>query len=108
MSPGFYEAPLPRGALVHALEHGHVVIYYGALSPEARASLHALTQLFDGRWDGVIAVPRTDRSPEITLTAWRRSLQLPAYNPEAAAAFIAAHRGRGPESPARDAPGGAI
>ena len=99
--PGLYVAPMPADTLVHALEHGNVVIYYGTLTEEVRASLEELTRRFDGRWDGVVAVPRPNAGSEITLTAWRRALRLREYDHNAVAAFVDAHRGRGPENPVR-------
>lgn len=98
---GFYEAPQPQDTLVHALEHGSIVIYYGTLAPDTRASIETLTRRFGGRWDGVLAVPRPGIEREIILTAWRRALRLPEYDDNAVAAFVDAHRGRGPENPVR-------
>jgi hypothetical protein len=100
--PGFYLAPQRADTLVHALEHGNIVIYYGTLTPEeARAALEELARRFDGRWDGLVVVPRPEAGAEITLTAWRRALRLREYDPNAVAAFVDAHRGRGPENPVR-------
>lgn len=100
-SPGFHVSPQSTDTLVHALEHGNVVIYYETLTPDSRASLEELTRRFDGQWDGLVAVPRLGAGSEITVTAWRRTLRLRDYDPNAVAAFIDAHRGRGPENPIR-------
>jgi hypothetical protein len=104
-SAGFYEERLPLGNLIHSLEHGYVVVYYdpGALTPEARADLENLTSTYDGRWQGVIAVPHPEDNPETAyvLTAWQVRLAMDEYDPETVRAFMDAFRGRGPENPVR-------
>ena len=45
---GYYEDPLRSTQLVHALEHGNIVIYYDAPGEEARETLKRWTGLFDG------------------------------------------------------------
>ena len=99
--PGFYKTPQSAGRLVHAAEHGHIVIYYDKPGAEAIAQLEDWAGLYGGNWDGVVAVPSSGLGDKVVLTAWRKRLDLEPYDATAAAAFIDAFRGRGPENPVR-------
>jgi hypothetical protein len=99
--PGFYTIEQPPERLVHSLEHGLVVIYYEDPGPEALRTLQAWARMFNGPWDGIVVVPRPGLGRAVILTAWTRMLRLESFDPEAAAAFIDAFRGRGPERPVR-------
>jgi hypothetical protein len=101
IDPGFYTAPQRATQLVHSVEHGHVVIYYEDPGAEARDTIEAWTALFGGHWDGVVAVPASGLGKTVMLTAWRKILKLDSFEPAAAAAFIDAYRGRGPEKRVR-------
>lgn len=101
VDPGFYTTPQPPERLVHSLEHGHIVIYYDDPEPEALRTLQTWARMFNGPWDGVVVVPRPGQGRAIILTAWTRRLRLEAFDADAAAAFIDAFRGRGPEHPVR-------
>lgn len=99
--PGFYRTQQSPGRLVHAVEHGHVVIYYDKPGAAALDRLEAWAGLYDGHWDGVVVTPMTGLGGKLVLTAWRKRLELAAFDAAAAAAFIDAYRGRGPENPVR-------
>ena len=99
--PGFYTEALPGTKMVHGLEHGHIAIYYDAPGAEAMATIKAWAGHFGGHWDGVIAVPQPGLGEGVVLTAWTKRLLLERFDPAAAAAFIDAYRGRGPENPVR-------
>jgi Protein of unknown function (DUF3105). len=99
--PGFYTTEQPPERLVHSLEHGLVVIYYDDPGPEALQTLRAWARMFNGPWDGIVVVPRPGLGRAVILTAWTRMLRLESWDPEAAAAFVDAFRGRGPERPVR-------
>ncbi len=101
IDPGFYTVPQRATQLVHAVEHGHIVIYYDDPGAEARATIEAWTALFGGHWDGVVAAPSSGLGKAVVLTAWRKILKLDSFEPAAAAAFIDAYRGRGPEKRVR-------
>ncbi len=101
IDPGFYTGPQRATQLVHAVEHGHVVIYYDDPGAEARDTLEAWTTLFGGSWDGVVAVPSSGLGKAVVLTAWHKILKLDSFEPAAAAAFIDTYRGRGPEKRVR-------
>jgi hypothetical protein len=99
--PGFYDAPQIPAQVVHALEHGNVVVYYDRPDPETRATLESWAGLFRGQWSGLAMMPRAGLGQTVMLTAWRRSLTLKEFDAAAAAAFIDRFRGRGPEHPVR-------
>ena len=97
LQPGFYDEPQPSARIVHALEHGNVVAYVGALSETERETLKKWTRLHSGRWDGFVVVPDRRLGRAVMLTAWRRSMELKHFDAPSIAAFIDAYRGRGPE-----------
>lgn len=99
--PGFYERPEPKEKLVHALEHGNIVIYYDRPSQEALKTLRAWSSRYRGQWDGLVVVLKPGLGQTVELTAWNKLLRLENWNPALAAAFIDAYRGRGPENPVR-------
>ncbi len=99
--PGVYTEPQPLEKLVHSLEHGNIVIYYDQPGEAALDTFKAWADQFPGLWDGLVVVPREGLGEEVVLTAWTKKLVLPEFQPEAAAAFIDAYRGRGPENPVR-------
>lgn len=100
-APGFYEDPRPPTRLVHALEHGHVVVYYDAPGEAVLERLRDWASVYDGHWDGVVATKKPGLGETVVLTAWTKILRLTPFDPAAAAAFIDAYRGRGPERPVR-------
>ncbi len=99
--PGFYTSPPPPTKLVHALEHGNVVIYYDKPGDEALETLKSWAGIYSGQWDGLIATPKRGIGQTVVLTAWTKKLTLEKFDPVAAAAFIDLYRGRGPENPMR-------
>ena len=98
---GFYADRQWPEALVHALEHGNIVIYYDAPGEESLTTIRGWTGLYRGVWDGVVATPKPGLATEIILTAWRRVLRLDPFDSAGAAAFIDRFRGRGPENAVR-------
>jgi hypothetical protein len=99
--PGVYEVEQPPTRLVHALEHGNIVIYYDRPGEAVMAQLRDWARLYSGQWDGIVVTPARGLGEEVVLTAWTRRLRLDPFDPAAAAAFIDAFRGRGPENPVR-------
>ncbi len=99
--PGFYEDQQLAIHLVHALEHGHVVIYYDKPDAGTLGTLRHFTELYSGHWSGVVATPMPGLGPKIVLTAWTKRLDQAEFDKPSAAAFIDAFRGRGPENPVR-------
>ncbi len=101
VAPGFYTRERRPEALVHSLEHGHIVIYYDTPGEEALRKLRAWAGLYTHPWAGVVVVPKPGLGEAVVLTAWTKRLRLEPFDPAAAAAFIDAYRGRGPENPVR-------
>lgn len=98
---GFYTVSQPEEKLVHALEHGNVVIYYDQPGETSLNALKAWAKRFQGQWDGLVVVPQQGLGASLVLTAWNKSLRLDGFDGAAMAAFIDAYRGRGPENPVR-------
>ena len=102
INPGYYiEEQEPR-QLVHSLEHGHIVAYYGdEVDDDTKNQLIDWTNDFRNTWGGFIAAPLEGTGSGIIMTAWRHTLRFDEFDPAIAAAFIDKHRGRGPENPIR-------
>ncbi|HEY9878760.1 MAG TPA: DUF3105 domain-containing protein [Leptolyngbyaceae cyanobacterium] len=99
--PGFYSEPQRPEQLVHSLEHGNIVIYYDQPTAEVQKTLASWVEQFPGAWDGLVVVPKSGLGETLVLTAWTKKLEMPQFDAEAAATFIDAYRGRGPENPVR-------
>lgn len=99
--PGVYDTPQPAVNLVHALEHGSIVIYIGRPRDDDLATMTDWAKRWDGRWDGIVVAPDPGLGRRIVLTAWRRRLNLDSFDAASVAAFIDAYRGRGPENAVR-------
>jgi hypothetical protein len=101
VDPGFYDSAKSRSNLVHAMEHGMVVIHYDTPGDAVMATIRDWTGLFTGPWSGIVTVRRAGLGEKLILTAWRRTLRLNRFEEKSAAAFIDAFRGRGPERQVR-------
>ena len=101
VSPGVYDTAQSPTMLVHSLEHGMVVIYYDRLGADAMATLVDWSGLYGGPFSGVVVTRQPGLGENLVLTAWHKSLTLDGFDAPAAAAFIDAYRGRGPEHPVR-------
>jgi hypothetical protein len=98
---GFHSDPQRPTQIVHALEHGNIVIYHDTPEAEVLATLKDWAGLYGGQWDGVVLTPGPGIGKAVIMTAWRKILRLDPFDPAAAAAFVDAYRGRGPEHPVR-------
>ena len=78
-----------------------VVIYYDAPTMAVAETLDNWADLFGAPWSGVVMAPKPGLGEIIILAAWRKTLTLDLFDGDAAAAFIDAYRGRGPEHPVR-------
>jgi len=96
---GFYTTPIAAGFLVHSLEHGGVVIYYDSahIAPGDLQRLQGLAADHPGTFSQVVAVPRTDETHPVILTAWTHCLRLTLYDPVRIDDFLALLLGNGPE-----------
>ncbi|HEY9737787.1 MAG TPA: DUF3105 domain-containing protein [Trichocoleus sp.] len=99
--PGVYTDTQRPEQLVHSLEHGNIVIYYDQPPSAVLQTLESWVEQFPGAWDGVVVVPYDGLGEKLVLTAWTKKLEMPQFDAEAAATFIDAYRGRGPENPVR-------
>ncbi|MDX1402859.1 MAG: DUF3105 domain-containing protein [Kiloniellales bacterium] len=99
--PGIYDDIQPPIEVVHALEHGHIVIYRDRPGEAVEEILSGWSSLYGGLWDGVVVVPSPGLGERIVMTAWRHRLDLANFDAKIAAAFIDRFRGRGPENPVR-------
>ncbi len=101
VSPGVYATAQSPTMLVHSLEHGMVVIYYDSPPAEAMAMLTDWSALYGAPFSGIVMTRQPGLGEGLVLTAWHKSLTLDGFDADAAAAFIDAYRGRGPEHPVR-------
>lgn len=101
VSPGVYTETQRPEQLVHSLEHGNIVIYYDQPNTVTKQTLEGWAEEFPGPWDGVVVTPKAGLGESIVLTAWTKQLNMPKFDPAAAASFIDEYRGRGPENPVR-------
>ncbi len=101
IKPGMYDRPQRPTQLVHAVEHGNIVIYTERPGAAVLETLDGWAGLYDGQWNGIVVTPLSGLGETVVLTAWRKRLDLSPFDPAAAAAFIDAYRGRGPENPVR-------
>lgn len=99
--PGIYDEPQLSTKLVHALEHGNIVIYFDRPDEAAMKTLKRWAGIFRGQWSGIVLNPKPGIGKAIILTAWKRRFRLAPFDAAAAAAFIDRYRGRGPEHPVR-------
>ena len=95
--PGTYslETKPPDPQIVHALEHGYVVIWHRPdLAPEALEELRALA----GRYDrDVLLVARESLGQPVAATAWHRRLLCTRPDVESLDRFVTSYRNKGPE-----------
>jgi len=99
--PGVYNYSPPAIQLVHALEHGNIVIYHDQLADDDLGTLKVWANLYGGRWSGLVVARRPGMGQEVVLTAWRKIMRMKTFDAGAAAVFVDKYRGRGPEHPVR-------
>ncbi len=101
VEPGVYDTPQRKEQLVHALEHGNIVIYYDDPGSGVMDRLREWAGIYDNQWSGIVVTPAAGLGKSIVLSAWTKRLRLDEFAAAPAAAFIDAYRGRGPENPVR-------
>ena len=95
-SPGVFqagEAP-PDGQLVHAVEHGDIIIWHRGL-PESE--IGSLGSLVDARPDDVFLVERPTLPTAVAVTAWHKRLLCEDVEVTALRQFISRYADKGPE-----------
>ncbi|HEY3238204.1 MAG TPA: DUF3105 domain-containing protein [Acidimicrobiia bacterium] len=84
----------PDGPIVHAMEHGFVVIWYRPGDPESMNEAEALGDEFS---EETLVVPRASLDVPVAATAWHRRLLCKSFEEETLKKFIRAYRDQGPE-----------
>lgn len=92
-------APKPYESLVHALEHGRVILWFKPSA--APATRGALKKIYDEDKALTVLTPNSRSMPyEVAATAWTKLLGCPTYNDrvaDAMRAFRDTYRLKGPE-----------
>lgn len=115
---GFFDSVIDDRNLVHALEHGYVIMSYNcsvaqestnSASPSATLPpqfssqscqdlVKQLTNVYnDKSQKKLIVIPRPNMDTQIALTAWRYIDKLNSFDKPRIEKFIDAHRDQGPE-----------
>lgn len=84
----------PDGPLVHAQEHGFVVIWYRPGDVDIMTKAEALGEEFS---DETLVVPRASLDVPLAATAWHRRLLCTSFEEETLTEFIRGYRDKGPE-----------
>lgn len=97
-STGIHREPIQNEVQVHNLEHGHIGIQHRDLAPALVAELERLGRS-DPQW--IFVAPYPAMSHKVAFTAWGRLLACDGPDArigDVAAGFVAAFRGKAPES----------
>lgn len=103
---GTYDAPIPWGFLIHAMEHGAVVLAYRCdeSCPEVVSELQSIGDaIFDPLCRGedvmrrVIVVPMPDLEVAVAALAWEHAYLATCLDPTSLEAWVDAHYGMGRE-----------
>ena len=103
-----YDTPVDEAALVHNLEHGGVVVQYGADVPDS--TVEEITRWYQDQdtqnglvvapiWPSIQATPPADAGKKIYLTSWTHLMTCPTFDQGAFDNFVDDYRG-----PSGDAP----
>jgi hypothetical protein len=92
VAPGVYTQPLAEEIQVHVLEHGHVLIQYGAELPPAQLS--ELRTVARRHPRDVVLAPYPPVGRGVALTSWGRVARLTTADERQIEAFIDAFAGR--------------
>jgi len=98
---GVHLNPIPNGAQVHNLEHGHVGIQYTSAVPEAVRT--ALEEVASKNNTWVFSAPREGMPQQLAFTAWQHMLTCASPTDATAIAAVAeafrkAYQDKAPES----------
>ncbi|HLF41357.1 MAG TPA: DUF3105 domain-containing protein, partial [Acidimicrobiia bacterium] len=96
-SEGVYEVGSvpPDGPLVHALEHGFIVLWYRAGADQA--DVDALEAIYEDHSNAVLVAPRQDLPTPIAATSWHKRLLCPSVDDQALREFVKGYQDKGPE-----------
>lgn len=92
----YRSGPVPDdGAVVHALEHGRIVIWYRPDLPQPE--LERLAELLDVGRSMVLLLPRSSLTVPVAATAWHRRLLCPRAEVASLGRFVRTYENKGPE-----------
>jgi hypothetical protein len=104
-----YDEPVPQWILLHALEHGNVLVQYGdKVSAADKAALRAAVLKHRSR---TLMAPYPKLGKRVVYTAWQRMLSCQGFQQDAltgAQAKWAGTKGIGPEAAAFNTPGSGV
>jgi len=84
-----------EGELVHAMEHGYVILWHRPDLPESEQGvIEEVASRFDR---DVVVVPRPSLEMPVAATAWHQRLLCGDVEREALAGFVQGYRNKGPE-----------
>jgi hypothetical protein len=103
-----YDTPVDETALVHNLEHGGVVVQYGADVPDS--TVEEITRWYQDQdtqnglvvapiWPGIQATPPADAGKKIYLTSWTHLMTCPTFDKSAFDNFVDDYRGPNGDAP---------
>lgn len=93
--PTVYADAPPDGQVVHAMEHGDVVLWHRPdVAVEAVAQLREVAARYA---DDVLVVPRASLTVPVAATAWHRRVLCPEPNQGSIELFVRSYRDKGPE-----------
>jgi len=99
LADGAYLNTLPIARVLHAMEHGRVVIHYSPDLPEETQL--EIKGLFEESPEGVILMPNPDMPYEVAITAWTQLAGCDSYEGavtlDVLRSFRDVYRGQGPE-----------
>lgn len=96
-----YTREIPQAVLVHNLEHGGVVVQFGAAVP--RTTVRKIFAWYLADPDGIVLAPLPQLGQRIALTAWRHLATCTRFDATAFGAFRDRYRFKGPERLPRSA-----
>ncbi len=92
---GFYEQPVDKYSVVHNLEHGAVLVYWGNKVP--RSEIDKIHEWWQNDARGIVASPLPALGNRIALVAWTHVAKCPDFDETAASKFRDGFQFKGPE-----------
>lgn len=84
--------------LVHAMEHGAVVVWHSGLAPDERTAVEdAVNEIFAAGYPSLVVTPHQGMTTPIAVTAWGALLECAGVDAEALLAFVDTFYASGPE-----------
>ncbi|MGI8794794.1 MAG: DUF3105 domain-containing protein, partial [Acidimicrobiales bacterium] len=93
---GLHETPPADGGIVHAMEHGFVVLWHRPNPPQDVQSM--IDSLRDEFSKELLIVPRDGLGGPTAMTAWHQRLLCADFDQDTLADFVRSKADKGPES----------